>query len=117
MGMTGVHLSVLGAQSVWPLAFHELMVAGDHREFVGQRVAAADFMPKPLGPRMARAYFLNRVLWGDEVDWTTQDVPPGKVDRVLAALGLYHVQVRCMIPEELGGHYDREVSVVDRREG
>jgi hypothetical protein len=38
-------------------------------------------------------------------------VPPGEVDRVLAALGLYHVRVRCVIPEELGGYYEPAVSV------
>ena len=104
MGMTGVHLRVLGGWTVWLLAFHELMVADARRECVGRRLAGADFMPEPLGPRMAGAYFLNRVLRGDVVDWTTRDVPPCKVDRMLAALGLYHVRVRCVIPEELGGH-------------
>jgi hypothetical protein len=101
---------------VWPLAFHELMAADDQRKFVGQRLAGADFTPDPLGPRTAGACFLNRVLCGEVVDWTTRDVPPGEVDRMLVALGLYHVRVRCVIPEELGGHYEREVSVVGRGE-
>ena len=70
----------------------------------GAAIGWADFMPEPLGPRMAWAYFLNRVLRGDVVEWTTRDVPPCKVDRMLAALGLYHVRVRCVIPEELVGH-------------
>ena len=73
-------------------------------------MAGADFTPEPLGPRTAGAYFLNRVLRGDAVDWTTREVLPGEVDRMLAALGLYHVWVRCVIPEELGGQYQREVS-------
>jgi hypothetical protein len=47
----------------------------------------------------------------------TRELPPGKVDRVLAVLGLYHVRVRCMIPEELGGQYEREVSAIDRWDG
>jgi hypothetical protein len=85
---------------MWPLAFHKLMAADDWREHVGRRLAGADFTPEPLGPRMAGVYFLNRVLRGDAVDWMTRDVPPGEVDCVLAALGLYHVRVRCMIPEE-----------------
>ncbi len=76
---------------MWPLAFHELMAADDHREFIKQRLAVADFMPDPLGPRMAGARFLNRVLHGYAVDWTTRNVPLGKVNCVLAALGLYHV--------------------------
>ncbi len=111
MGMTGVHLRVLGGRSVWPLAFHELMAAEDRREHVGQRLAVGDFMPEPLEPRSAGAYFLNRVLRGEAVDWLTRDVPPGEVDRVLAALGLYHVRVCCVIPEELGGYYEPAVSV------
>ena len=103
MGMTGVHLRVLGGRSVWPLTFHELTV--------GQHLAGADFTPEPLGPRRAGVYFLNHVLRGDAVDWTTCDVPPGEVDRVLAVLGLYHVRVRCLIPEVLGGQYERAVSI------
>jgi hypothetical protein len=39
-----------------------------------------------------------------------RDVPPGEVDRVLTALGLYHVRVRCVIPEELDGFYEPAVS-------
>jgi hypothetical protein len=111
MGMTGVHLRVLGGRSVWPFAFHELMAADDRCEHMGQRLAEADFVPEPLEPRTTGAYFLNRVLRGDAVNWTTRDVPPGEVDHVLAALGLYHVRVRCVIPEELGGHYEHAVSM------
>jgi hypothetical protein len=62
MGMTGMHLRVLGGRSVWPLTFHELMAADDRREHVGRRLAEADFMPEPLGPRTAGVYFLNRLL-------------------------------------------------------
>ena len=54
-------------------------------------------------------FFEPRATWG-AVDWTTRDVPPGEVDRVLAALGLYHVRVRCVIPEELGCNYEPAVS-------
>jgi hypothetical protein len=115
--MTGVHLRVLGGPSVWPLVFHELMAAEDRRQHVGQRLAEADFEPEPLKPRSAGAYFLNRVLRGEAVDWTSRDVPPGEVDRVLAALGLYHVRVRCVIPEELGGYYESVVSVCCYAEG
>jgi hypothetical protein len=87
------------------------MVADDQREHVGQRLAEADFVPEPLEPWTAGAYFLNLVLRGDAVDWMTRDVLPGEVDRVLAALGLYHVRVCCVIPEELGGHYEHAVSM------
>jgi hypothetical protein len=68
MGMTGVHLRVLGGRSVWPLAFHELMAADNQREHVGRCLAGADFTPEPLGPRTAGAYFMNHVLQGDVVD-------------------------------------------------
>jgi hypothetical protein len=111
MGMMGVHLRVLGGRSVWPLAFHELMAAEDRHKHVGQRLAAADFVLEPLEPRSTGANFLNRVLRGEAVDWTSRDVPPCEVDCVLAALGLYHVRVRCVIPEELGGYYESAVSV------
>jgi hypothetical protein len=87
------------------------MAAEDRREHVGQHLAAADFVLEPLELRSAGANFLNRVLRGEAVDWTSRDVPPGEVDRVLAALGLYHVRVRCVIPEELGGYYESAVSV------
>ena len=50
MGMIGVHLRVLGGWSVWPLAFHELVVASNRRMFVEQRMAEVDFTPDPLGP-------------------------------------------------------------------
>jgi hypothetical protein len=61
---------------------------------------------------MVGALFLDRVLRGDAVDLTVRDVPPGKVDHMLAVLGLYHVRVRFVIPEESGGQYKREVSAM-----
>lgn len=115
--MTGVQVRVLGGRWVWPHAFYELAAASDRRGFVAQRLAGADFRPEGLGPRTAGAGFLARVLRGDDVNWGTGDVPPGEVDRVLAALGLYHVRVRCVIPEELGGQYERAVSAAARRGG
>jgi hypothetical protein len=44
-------------------------------------------------------------------------MPPGEVDCVLAVLGLHHMRVRCVIPEELGGHYEHEVSAIYRWDG
>jgi hypothetical protein len=35
-----------------------------------------------------------------------------EVDAVLAALGLLHNRVKCVIPEEYGGDYQPEVSSV-----
>ncbi len=110
MGLTGVHLRVLGGRPVWPLAFHELAAASDRRVHVEQRMAGVDFVPDRLGPRTAGALFLERVLRGEAVDWATRDVPPGEVDCVLAALGLLHVRVKCVIPEGYGGCYETEVS-------
>ncbi len=112
MGMTGVHLRVLGGRLVWPLAFHELAAASDRRSHVEQRMAGADFEPGQLGPRSAGAVFLDRVLRGEAVDWSMRGVPPGEADCVLAALGLLHVRVKCVIPEELGGWYETKVSPV-----
>ncbi len=103
MGMTGVHLRVLGGQSVWPLTFHELMAAGDRRTFMEERLSRANFVPDRLEQRTPGAIFCDRVLRGDAVDWMARDLPPGETNCVLAALGLYHVWVRCVIPEELGG--------------
>jgi hypothetical protein len=80
--------------------------------FMEQRMAEVDFTLLPLGPRMTGARFLVHVLQGDAVDWNTCNVPPGKVDHVLAALGLYHMRVRCVIPEELDGDYECEVSAL-----
>jgi hypothetical protein len=37
-------------------------------------------------------------------------VPAVEVDCVLAALGLLHMRVKCVIPEELGGDYEPAVS-------
>jgi hypothetical protein len=34
-----------------------------------------------------------------------------EADRVLAALGLLHMRVKCVIPEEMGGDYQPAVSV------
>ena len=58
MGMTGVHLRVLGGRSVWPLVFHELMASGYRRAFVEERLAGADFIPDRLGPRTRGGDFL-----------------------------------------------------------
>ena len=110
MGLTGVHLRVLGGRPVWPLAFHELAAASDRRMHVEQRMAGVDFVPDRLGPRTAGALFLERVLRGEAVDWATRDVPPGEADCVLAALGLLHVRVKCVIPEAYGGWYEPQVS-------
>jgi hypothetical protein len=103
MGMTGVHLRVLGGQPVWPLAFHELVAASNRRAYVEQQKVGADFVPGPLGPQGAGAALLDRILQGEVINLATREVPPGEADCVLVVLGLLHVRVRCVIPEELGG--------------
>ena len=72
-------------------------------------MAEVDFTLLLLGAWTAGTQFLDHVLRGDAADWNTCNVPPGDVDCVLAALGLYHVHVRCVIPEELGGEYEHKV--------
>ena len=105
MGMTSVHVRVLGGQSVWLLAFHKLMVASDWPAFVENWLAGADFVPNCLELWTPGVLFIGHVLRGDAVDWTTCDILPGEVDRMLTELSLYHIQVHCMIPKELGGEY------------
>ena len=73
-------------------------------------MAGVDFVPGRMGAGTAGAVFLERVLRGEAVDWSTRGLPPDEADRVLAALGLLHVRVKCVIPEELGGWYETKVS-------
>jgi hypothetical protein len=54
--------------------------------------------------------FLEEVLQGWAVDWANCHVPTGEVDCMLMALGLLHMRVKCVIPEELGGDYESQVS-------
>ena len=110
-GMTGVHLRVLGGRPVWPLAFHLFMTAGDRREFVEQRMEAVDFVPARYAPRSAVARRLEEILEGD-CDWVDSQpqLSVSEADCVLASLGLLHMRVKCVIPEELGGNYKPAVS-------
>jgi hypothetical protein len=101
---------VLGGRPVWPLAFHELAAASNRLLHVEQPMVGVDFVPGQLGARTAGAVFLDRILRGEAVDWAMRGVPLGEADRVLAALGLLHVRVKCVIPKELGGWYEPQVS-------
>ncbi len=47
---------------------------------------------------------------GCEIDWEECKVPPDQADCVLAALGLLHMRVKCVIDEKCGGDYESEVS-------
>ena len=55
-------------------------------------------------------HFLVGVLQGWEVEWSFSCMLAGEADCLLVALGLLHMRVKCVIPEELGGHYKPEVS-------
>jgi hypothetical protein len=107
--LTGVHLRVLGGRPVWPLAFHEFVMARD--AFVEQRTECRDFSPVPVGSGSAGSCLLEELLSRYVDGWGTTRVPAVEVDCVLAALGLLHMRVKCVIPEELGGDYEPAVSV------
>jgi hypothetical protein len=111
---TGVHLRVLGGRPVWPLAFHLFMTAGDRREFVEQRMESVDFVPARYAPGSAVARHLEEILEGD-CDWVDAQLSVSEADCVLASLGLLHMRVKCVIPEELGGNYEPAVSACATR--
>ena len=64
----------------------------------------------PLMPRSGGGQFLGEVTRGYEVDWSDCCMLPDQADCVLVMLGLLHMRVKCMIPEELGGNYMPEMS-------
>ena len=47
---------------------------------------------------------------GYEINWSDLCMPLEQADCMLAALGMLHMHVKCVIPEELGRDY---VDVVD----
>jgi hypothetical protein len=71
-----------------------------------------DFLPMLAGPRMGGGVFLADVLGGYAVDWANRRISLGDANRVLATLGLLQVRVKCVIPEDYGGYYKLEVSVL-----
>ena len=107
VSVKGVHITVLGGYSVWPLALHWLLTAGNRRVYLERRLAHVDFTALPLEPRSAGARFLDDVRAGYE-DWDNSLVTPDEADRVLAALGLLHMMVKCAI-FDVGGKYEIEV--------
>ena len=66
-------------------------------------------MAMPLEPRSAGAQFLEDVRQGRDVDWVNGHITPDQADCVLAALGLLHMRVKCVI-FDIEGDYDTEVS-------
>ena len=108
--LTGMHLMVLGGRPVWPMAFHHFMTARDRRAFVEQRLECRDFLPILFRLGSVGARLLEDILAGYHDEWGTARVPAVEADCVLAALGLLHLRVKCVIPEELGGDYEPAVS-------
>jgi hypothetical protein len=85
------------------MAFYQLMATEDRRALVVGLQVQADYTPTPLAPRMGGARFYDDVVCGRVVNWTGATVEPEEADAVLAALGLLHNRVKCVIPEEYGG--------------
>jgi hypothetical protein len=100
----GVRATVLGGRPVWPLALHRLLTVIDRMPYLERRLAHVDFTLLPLGARSAGAIFVESVSGGHDVDWADRRIAPDQADRVLAALGLLHMRVRCVQAE---GGWDR----------
>ena len=69
-----------------------------------------NFSPVPLGPRSFGTHHLEELLAGYCDEWGSVRMPEDEADCLLAALGLLHMRVKCVIPEELGGDYQPAVS-------
>ena len=95
---------------MWPLAFHQFVTARDRAAFVERQLEFCDFLPVTVRPGSASARLQEELLSGYPDGWGTTRATAVEVDCVLAALGLLHMKVKCVIPEELGGDYKPEVS-------
>ena len=69
------------------------------------------FLPVLLGPCSLSVLYLGELLAGCCDKWGCARMPVDEADRVLEALGLLHMRVKCVIPEELGGDYQPAMSV------
>ena len=69
-----------------------------------------DFLPITFRSGSVGAHLLEELLSGYFDEWGTARVPAVEADCVLAVLGLLHMRVKCVIPEELGGDYEPAVS-------
>lgn len=110
VSMMGMRLRVLKGRWVWPLALHQMVMARAWRAFVEQHLEVSDFVAVPVGPWTMWGLFLEEVLWGWAVDWANCRIPSGEADCVLAALGLLHMRVKCVISAEMGEDYLPQVS-------
>ena len=105
----GVHTTVLGGRPVWPWALHQLLTASNHRVHLEHRLAGINFMALPVEPGSAGARFLKDVREEHDVDWANSRFTPDQTNCILAALGLLHMRVKCVI-FVIEGVYDTEVS-------
>ena len=101
--------TVLGGWPVWPWALHQLLMVSNRWAHLEHCLAGIDFMALPVEPQSVGARFLNDVREGHNVDWADSSVTPDQADRILAALGLLHMRVKCVI-FCIEGDYDTEVS-------
>ena len=98
--VTGMYLRVLGGRPVWPLAFHQLVMARDPRAFMEQCLEGRYFSSVPLGPRSFGTRHLEELLAGCCNEWGSAWMPADEAACLLVALGLLHMRVKCVIPEE-----------------
>ena len=82
----------------------------DRRALLEHCLKSADFTAMSLMPGLFGGRFLDNVMSGCEINWEECKVPPDQADCVLAALGLLHMRVKCVIDEKCGGDYESEVS-------
>ena len=110
VGWMGRCLRMLGGRPVWPLAFNQFVMAGDRRAFVARRLECCDFVPAWIRSGSTVAQHLEEILAGLSGRESAR-VSAAEAGCVLVALGLLHMRVKCVIPEELGGDYEPAVSV------
>ena len=106
VNVEGVHTTVLRGLPVWPLVLHHLVMVSNCRVYLEHCLVQVDFVALPLEPRLVGAQFLRE---GCDVDWANCRIMPDQADRILAALGLLYMMVKCMIFND-GGDYDTKVS-------
>ena len=94
---------MLGGRPVWPWALHQLLTASNRWAYLECHLAQVDFLALPLEPQSAGAWFLEDVREGHNVDWAHSRVTPDQADCILAALGLLHIRVKCVIYDIWGG--------------
>jgi len=97
VNVVGVHTTVLGGRPVWPLALQWLLTVNDRMAYLEHRMAQVDFTALPLEARTDGAYFVELVWGGHDADWGDRRIAPDQADRVLAALGLLHLRVKCVV--------------------